>query len=262
MNVPAHVFDANVERWLAEQAQPWMQIKHMLTMGHLQQHMPSGALHILDAGGGSGTEALPLAAAGHSVTIVDYSQAMLDHASAQAQAAGLSARITTQLAALDALPALFAQPAFDVVLCHNVLQYVADVPALLRALAAPLKPGGLLSLISANRYAMPYRAAFMQGDLAAAQAKLDERSEQVFMFPATVTEYSAEEIGALLAQAGCRHIADYGIRCITDYWGSNEQKRDPATFAKLVALEQAMAARHPYKLLARYFHLLALKPTS
>jgi hypothetical protein len=40
-------------------------------------------------------------------------------------------------------------------------------------LAATLVPGGLLSLISVNRYAMPYRAAFFRNDLAGALALLD-----------------------------------------------------------------------------------------
>jgi S-adenosylmethionine-dependent methyltransferase len=41
-------------------------------------------------------------------------------------------------------------PAFDLVLCHNLLAYVDDVGAALRAVTQPLRPGGLLSVIGAN----------------------------------------------------------------------------------------------------------------
>ena len=51
--------------------------------------------------------------------------------------------------ALD-LPARFPVPAFDLVLCHNLLAYVDDVGAALRAVTQRLRPGGLLSVIGAN----------------------------------------------------------------------------------------------------------------
>ncbi len=184
---------------------------------------------------------------------------MLADAARNAASAHAQERVALCQAGLLALPELFPQPCFDVVLCHNVLQYVDDVPALLAAVAAPLRPGGVLSIISVNRYAMPYRAAFAQGDLAAAYDKLDQRSETAILFGATMNQYSAEEIAAMLPAAGCAAVQDYGIRCICDYWGDNQRKSDPAVFAQLERLELALADRHPYKLLARYFQVVARK---
>ena len=63
----------------------------------------------------------------------------------------------------------------------------------------------------------------------------------------------------LLEHAGLIHEANYGIRCMIDYWGDNEQKCDPAIFQQLEALEFALTDRHPYKLLARHFQVIGRK---
>ena len=68
------VFDQSVERWLAEQHMPWSRIKYAVTQANLRRHLGAGPLRILDAGGGNGLESLALAAGGHHVTLVDYSQ--------------------------------------------------------------------------------------------------------------------------------------------------------------------------------------------
>jgi S-adenosylmethionine-dependent methyltransferase len=259
MPTTASVFDTSIERWRAEEHQPWGRLRRTVTQANLREHIDTAPLHILDAGGGNGLDSIPLAAAGHHVTIVDYSAAMLAEAAHNAAAAQSQERLVTRQADLLALPELFAEPCFDLVLCHNVLQYVDDVPALLKLVSAPLRSGGLLSIMSVNRYAIAYRAAFFRDDLAEAYEKIDARTEPAVLFGTRMDEYAAEEIAAMLPAAGCTAIQDYGIRCMCDYWGDNERKSDPAIFAQIERLELTLRDRHPYKLLARYFHVVARK---
>lgn len=244
---------------MAEQGEPWNRLKYALTQSNLARHLPPGPLAVLDAGGGNGADSLPLALAGHSVTLVDYSAEMLGVAVRRADELGLARRVATHIADLTRLHELFPRPQFDVVLCHNVVQYVDNAPPLLAALSATLKPGGLLSLISTNRYAAPLRAAFFLGDLQAAFEQLDQPLDRAILFDTPVRHYSADEVRALLPAAGLAHLADYGIRCVYDYWGDNERKRDPAVIAQLDRLEMALTDRHPYKLLARFFQVVAEK---
>jgi S-adenosylmethionine-dependent methyltransferase len=253
------VFDGHIAAWLAEQGEPWNRLKYAVTQANLARHLPPGPLAVLDAGGGNGADSLPLALAGHAVTIVDYSAEMLAAAARRADELGVSAHVTTRAGDLARLPELFPQPQFDVVLCHNVLQYVDDVSALIAALAGALKAGGLLSLISVNRYAAPYRAAFFLGDLQVAYDLLDAPVDRALLFDTPVRHYSADEVAALLPGASLAPLADYGIRCLYDYWGDNERKRDPAVIAQLDRLELAFTDRHPYKLLARFFQVVAEK---
>jgi hypothetical protein len=44
-----------------------------------------------------------------------------------------------------------------------------------------------------------------------------------------------------------------------DYWGDNERKTEPNTLAQLEELEFALSAEYPYKLLARFFQVVAQK---
>ena len=257
MPTSAAVFDQSIERWNAEQSLPWNALKYRLALAQLARHMAPGAQRILDAGGGNGQEAISLAAQGHQVTIVDYSKEMLADAERRAAAAGVAERVTLQFGSVRDVPRLFPEIQFDVVVCHNVVQYVDDVPALLRELTGALKPGGLLSILSINRYSIPLRIAFPHGDLAEALAQVDARGAKAMLFDAPMNCYSAAEMVGMLGGAGCVSEGDYGIRCVCDYWGDNELKSDPAIFKQLEALEFALADRHPYKLLARYFQVLA-----
>jgi hypothetical protein len=52
----------------------------------------------------------------------------------------------------------------------------------------------------------------------------------------------------------------YGIRCLYNYWGTNELKEDSAVYAKLKKLEMEFTDREPYKQTARQFQLIARKP--
>jgi S-adenosylmethionine-dependent methyltransferase len=259
MTTTSDAFDNHLAQWIKEQGMPWGVLRYKQTQANLAKHLGSGPLRILDAGGGNGLDSIPLARQGHFVEIVDYSEQMLRDAGRRAVQEGLQDRIAVHRANVQEADSLFRDSQFDVVLCHNVLQYVEDVPALLKSLARTLKTGGLLSLISINRYSMPYHAAFLRGDLAEALSQVDGRQVRAHIFDTMMTNYSVEEIGDMLDGAGCQIEQDYGLRCLCDYWGDNERKSDPATFEQLERLEFALMDRYPYKLLARFYHVIARK---
>jgi S-adenosylmethionine-dependent methyltransferase len=259
MTPSAALFDQNIERWDQEQNQPWQKLKYRLVQVHLAKHLGQGEWHILDAGGGNGLDSIPFATRGHHVEILDYSKAMLADAERQAAAAGAEDRVTLHFGDVREAARLWPAAQFDLVLCHNVIQYVDDLPGLLQDLVAVLKPGGLMSIVSINRYSIPYRIAFPRGDLAEALAQLDARRQQAILFDVSMTCYSASEVMDMLAGAGCPIEQDYGLRCVCDYWGDNDLKADPTVFKQLEELEFALAERHPYKLLARYFQVIARK---
>jgi S-adenosylmethionine-dependent methyltransferase len=251
------LFDDAVETWRAENNRPWTRLRIELARANISRHLPAGSLRILDAGGGAGFESLPLAGEGHTLTIVDYAPEMLKAARTEAEKAGLGGRVEFQLADVSNLGPVFPEGRFDLVLCHNVLQYVGDVPALLAGLAGVLRRGGVLSLISSNRYASPWRAAFFSKDLELALQQIDARSYRNVLFGALVNEYSGAEAQAMLPDAGLHLDAYYGIRCLTDYWGDNETKTRPEIWAQIEKLEYALTGRYPYNLIARFWQIIA-----
>jgi S-adenosylmethionine-dependent methyltransferase len=260
MNTPAAAFDNSMEQWIKENNLPWMKLKTDLGLSNLRKHLPGSSLRILDAGGGSGYDSLPLAREGHRIDLADYSEEMLKAARIDAEREGLVDRIRFHQTDVLELARLFPQPAFDAVVCHNVLQFVGDVPGLLSVLSRALLPGGVLSLISPNRYSMPYRRAFLERDMDEALRDIGARNFRNMIFNTEITEYSFEEIRAMLPAAGLDFTAHYGIRCIADYWGDNETKLRPEIWEKITKLEYALTDKEPYNLLARFWQIIARKP--
>jgi S-adenosylmethionine-dependent methyltransferase len=71
-------FDHHLNEWLESLELPWNKLRYRLFQANLQRHLPENQpLKILDAGGGNGQEAIPLAQAGHDVTLVDSSRELL-----------------------------------------------------------------------------------------------------------------------------------------------------------------------------------------
>ena len=110
------------------------------------------ALDVLDVGGGTGGFAVPLAELGHRVTVVDPSPDAL--ASLERRAGDVRVAVRAVQGDAAGLAEVAEPGSVDLVLCHGVLEHVDDVDPALAALAAVLRPGGVLSLLAANRNAV------------------------------------------------------------------------------------------------------------
>ncbi len=254
-------FESGLSKWKADQSLPWNRLGHELIEHNLKHHLPvdSPPLRVLDAGGGNGLDSLALARMNHRVTIADISQQMLNDASANAALAGVSDRLATHSCDILDLAEHFEPASFDLVLCHNVLQFADEAEPLLETLALMLKPGGLLSLISTNHYSLPYQAAFVDRDLDQAYEALERGAEYNPVFDLKARDYRPEEVDAWLRGQGLQVEQHYGVRCLYNYWGSDELEQDSAMFEKLRRLELELSAREPYKLTARQFQFIARK---
>lgn len=260
----AEQFDRAMSAWKQWQEAPWGRLRYALAEANLVRHLDEddpagGPLRVLDLAGGDGGDAVRLAARGHHVTIVDYAPAMLDAAAERAEAVGLTELITCVRADVHALPADLAGAEFDVVLCHNLLQYVDDVRRTLVTALEPLRPGGLVSVMAINRHSAVLKTAIQEMDLPAALAALDTDTSHTQTFDSTLTLHTAEEVTSHLGHLGCRGISHYGIRSVGDYITDDARKSEPAFYADLERLELALSARHPYMHTARLFQLTARK---
>ncbi len=83
-------------------------------------------LDILDAGGGTGGFAVPLAGLGHNVTVIDPSPDSL--AAAERRAAEMNVPLSVVQGDVADLAMVAGEASADLVLCHSVLEYV-DSPA-------------------------------------------------------------------------------------------------------------------------------------
>src|SRR5256885_17187052 len=96
---------------------------------------------VIDVGGGTGGFAVPLAEAGHRVTVVDASPDALAALTRRAVEAGVAERITAVQGDGDRLAELPPPRCADPILCHRPLEVGAHPAGGVAAPAPPAQPG-------------------------------------------------------------------------------------------------------------------------
>lgn len=237
----------------------WGRVRHAVvweTLTAALARIGPGPLSVVDAGGGTGGFSVPLAALGHRVTVVDPSPDSLAALERRAAEEGADGSITGVQGDLTTLVDLVGTATADVVLCHSVLE-VADDPATgVANVAAVLRPGGVASVVAANRSAAVVSRA-LAGRFEEATAALDDPAGRWGDADAVRRRFDRAELVALLGDAGLRADEVHGVRVFSDLVAGALLDTDAAAFEALVRLELAAAARDPYRDLATQLHVLA-----
>lgn len=213
-----------------------------------RDHRPR-APRVLDCGGGSGSLAVPLAAQGAVVTVVDVSIDALATLMRRAAEAGVSDLVTAVQGEAESLADLVAADGFDLVLAHDVLEDVQNPALVMRQIAGVLRPGGVLSVVVANPVA-GVLARVLAGDLAGAQSAYHRSSPYA---------HDAQSLAEQCQAAGLRVQRVEGLGVFTDLVPGIELER-PGAIAALSELESAVAGRAPYRDIASRLHVLARRP--
>jgi SAM-dependent methyltransferase len=222
----------------------------------LESRAAEGPLHILDAGGGTGGFAVPLAEAGHVVTVVDASPDALAALSRRAAERGVADRVEAVQGDADSLLDVAGPATADVVLCHSVLEVVDDPVATVGAVAAVLRPGGCVSVLVANRAAAVLSRA-LGGHFTAAANALTDPDGRTGPQDTMLRRFDAGTADALLAKAGLRVEQVHGVRVVADLVPGALLDTEPGALDALLALELAAADQPPYRDIATQLHLLA-----
>jgi SAM-dependent methyltransferase len=212
---------------------------------------------IVDIGGGTGGFAVRLAGQGHAVTVVDPSPDALAALDRRADEAGVADLVTGVQGDLADLGAHVEPGSADVVLCHGVLEVVSDPAVALRTIAGVLRPGGLLSLLVAQRHAAVVARA-MAGHFQQALALLDDPRPRS-AGAGRGHRYTADELADLLVGAGFDLVAVHAVRVFADLVPGSLLDVEPGATAALLELERAVAGRPEYLPLATQVHLLATR---
>ena len=250
------VFSDQLAAWIDYTESPWGRVRYRV-VEHILRRETAGLgerLRVLDVGGGDGRDALPLAVAGHEVTILDQSATWLEEARRRAGAAGVD--VTIVHGDLSEPPSLGE---FDLVLCHFVLQYRSDDSRDLARLAAYARPGGLVSVIVPNPAGMLLRQLVTEGPRAAL-AELAAGTKHAVTFDRQVRKISMGDLEQAMSRAGLPVARRYGARIANELLTSEEAKADPAFFADLLELELALCDQEPFLRIGGLYQLVATRP--
>jgi S-adenosylmethionine-dependent methyltransferase len=221
----------------------------------LDRH-PGRSLTVLDVGGGTGGFAVPLAEAGHQVTVVDASPDALAALTRRAADAGVADRVRAVQGDGDALASLAEPGTADLVLCHAVLEVVDEPAGVVAAIAAALRPDGAVSLLVASRAAAILGRA-INGNLRSASAIVTDPDGRAGTRDTLRRRYDAETATELLRSAGLEVEETHGVRVLADLLPAAVLEDDPQA---VLDLELALAARPPFRDIASQLHLFARKP--
>jgi len=206
-------------------------------------------LTIWDAGCGFAQISLWLAERGHQLTLCDVSEKMLARAQHEFADAGLSAEFH-HLAAQSLAPQL---PQFDLVLCHAVLEWLAEPLPTLQVIANQVNPGGHLSLLFYNRNAMVYTNA-LKGSWRLQQLLDDSYLGKGAKLTPPNPQYPHDVVD-FLQQQGFEITVHTGIRVFNDYMTKEVLDNSPSE--QLFELEYRHCRMPTYRDMGRYVHLVA-----
>lgn len=217
-----------------------------------------GTALVVDLGGGAGALSVDLAVGGHDVVVVDPSPDALAALARRAREAGVGDRVRGHQGDARALPELCGGRGVDVLLCHDVLELVDDPAATLAELAAAMRPGATLSLLTAQRSgAVALRAA--AGRVEEALAALVDPAGRTGTDDPLQRRMDADAIAVLLDGAGFDVLEVTGVPVLADLVPEVGMDSSPRAREALRRLELA-AAGHPDLLgLASHLHWHAVR---
>lgn len=253
-------FQSGAEKYAAYLETPEGRLRTDLAFGNLGDFVPrlpsERSLRALDIGCGTGATAVRLARLGMHVTLLDSSPAILDIAERTAQEAGVTNKVALQHANASQLTSLFPAASFDVILCHNVLEFLDDPIAALWGTARALRDSSaILSVLVRNRAGEVFKAALQLGDLAAAENNLTAEWGQESLYGGHVQLFTPASLQAMLKAASLEVIAERGVRVLADYLPSRISRS--ADYEQIFELERKLGRLPEYAAVARYTQCFA-----
>ncbi|WP_201590114.1 methyltransferase domain-containing protein [Psychrobacter fozii] len=218
-------------------------------------------LRILDVGAGLAQISIELATQGHTLIINDISENMLEKAKASAEKSDQVLDITWHVCPYQELAGKLTDKVngdekdkFDLILCHALLEWLAEPAAVMRFFDQYLTDNGALSLCFYNPASFDYRNLIMGNFnlLDNPEYKADNKKSLTPNYPV-----AKEEVDSWLATHHYKTVRTSGLRVFHDYTPLKRGgHNDPEA---VIRMELRYSQLEPYKWLGRYLHILATR---
>ncbi|MEV7508783.1 MULTISPECIES: methyltransferase domain-containing protein [unclassified Streptomyces] len=215
-------------------------------------------LDVLDTGGGTGKFAVPVARLGHRVTVVDPSPNALFGLERRVSEAGVADLVRGVQGDAQGLLDVVERDAYDVVLCHGVLEYVDDPAEGVANAVAALRSGGTLSLLAAGLGGAVLARA-LAGHFTEARTALADPAGRWGSGDPVPRRFTAEQLSGLVGGAGLEVGAVHGVRIFADLVPGVLVDTEPGAVEALLRLEEAAAELPAFHAVATQLHVLGEK---
>jgi SAM-dependent methyltransferase len=218
-------------------------------------------LDIVDVGGGTGGFAVALARLGHRVTVIDPSPDALAALERRAAESAVSGSIWAVQGDLATVFDVLEPGCADAVLCHGVLEFVDDPAEGCRIGRRLLRPGGVASILVANRTAVVLARA-LGGHVAEALAALRDPRGRFGAHDPVPRRFSEQALRDLVELAGLTVRSVHGVRIFADLVPAAASDAPvgsgpAANVSDLLSLETAASELPEFRAMATQLHVLA-----
>ena len=145
---------------------------------------------------------------------------------------------------------------FDLVICHNVLEYTTDKAKILDQLVRVTKPKGILSIVKHNLYGRVMASAVLSDDPKMALSLLNQEDENSMFGKRDV--YSNEWLIKLLEEK-MDLVDTYAIRTFFGLSSNNDIKYTGDWYQSMLELETKACSIDEYKKVSFFNHLIFKK---
>lgn len=223
---------------------PWEELLKRILWEQLGQ---IHGMHILDFGSGLGVTACHYAG-DNTVVAVEP-----DEVSVQNRRKEFSYR---QMVGSTEVLKEFEDGVFDVIFCHNVLEYALDREEILREFYRVLKPDGFLSVVKHNRAGRVMQMVVLLNDFKKAHDLLDGKNGTASQY-GTIRYYEDDEL--LKWCEGFQIAGIHGIRTFWDLQQNQQIHRDAQWQDKMVETEMRVADMDAFRNIAFFHHVILKK---
>ena len=251
-------FRRGAENYAAYLETPEGRLRLDLAFANLQEFLPRGIgnLRALDVGCGTGAIAIRLALLGFEVTLLDMALPMLESAERSAREAGVRDRVALKHGDASQLVDLCDPGSFDVILCHNVLEFLDHPDAVMSEVVRVMRnSSAILSLLVRNQAGEVLKAALVTGDLVTAEGAVTAEWAQEALYGGKVRLFTSDRLQSLLQGASLTVDAQRGVRVLADYLPPQISRSED--YQRIFSLERILGRRPDFAAVARYTHCIA-----
>jgi len=145
---------------------------------------------------------------------------------------------------------------FDIVLCHNVLEYVEERADIVKEFARVLKTGGILSIVKHNRNGRIIQSVVLLSDFKHANELLEGKDGFAQNFGA-IKYYEDKDIVKWSENFHINEI--HGIRTFWDLQQNQEIQKDVEWQGKMLEIETKVSDMEEFKAISSFHHIILQK---